>query len=156
MTPSRVSRSGTYMTGSRNIEAAAANSRFIDESLGIRLRDRRISFGLSQEQLAEKLQISPRNIYAYERGAKRMTADRLLQIARALDVRPNYFFQFSDQREDGAVENEQGPRENPPLRPTMFEEGLRLQRAFVSIENATIRQAIVDFVDELARSRMSD
>jgi transcriptional regulator with XRE-family HTH domain len=56
------------------------------------LRDKRTSTGWSQEQLAEKLQIDPKEINAYEKGAKRITADRLLRLSKALGVRPVYFF----------------------------------------------------------------
>ena len=42
----------------------------IDISLGGRLRDKRTSTGWSQEQLAEKLQVDSKDIYAYEKGSK--------------------------------------------------------------------------------------
>ena len=72
------------------------SSNQIDVSLGGRLRDRRTSSGWSQEQLAEKLQIDAEDIYAYEKGAKRITADRLLRLSKVLGVKPVYFFGFDD------------------------------------------------------------
>ena len=53
------------------------NSNQIDISLGSRLREKRTAIGWSQEQLADKLEIDPKDIYAYEVGSKRITADRL-------------------------------------------------------------------------------
>jgi transcriptional regulator with XRE-family HTH domain len=67
----------------------------IDESVGNRLRAMRMSSGLSQEQLAGKLQIDLGDIVAHENGAKRISALRLLSMAEALGVRPTYFFGFS-------------------------------------------------------------
>jgi transcriptional regulator with XRE-family HTH domain len=156
MTPTFVSTTRTYMAAPRNTDSAADNSSYIDESLGNRLRDRRILSGLSREQLAKRLRIGPGEIGAYESGAKRISADLLLRIARALGVRPDYFFRFSDQRVGGAAEDDQGRCGENLHYPTMLHEGLRLQRAFVSIRNATVRQSIVAFVVELARSQISN
>ena len=47
--------------------------------------------GWSQEELAEKLEIDPKDISAYETGSKRITADRLLQLSKILGVKPCIF-----------------------------------------------------------------
>jgi transcriptional regulator with XRE-family HTH domain len=119
------------------------NSNQIDKSLGGRLRDKRTSAGWSQEQLAEKLQIDPKDIYAYEKGAKRITADRLLRLSKILGVRPVYFFGF-----DG----DERPSTREGARFTLPDQGLRLHRAFIGVKNPALREAIVSLVTELARS----
>jgi transcriptional regulator with XRE-family HTH domain len=118
------------------------SSNQIDKSLGGRLRDKRVSTGWSQEQLAEKLQIDPKDIYAYERGAKRITADRLLRLAKILGVKPVYFFGFDDDR----------PASRETARLTLPDQGLRLHRAFIGVKNPALREAIVSLVIELARN----
>lgn len=119
------------------------SSNQIDKSLGGRLRDKRISTGWSQEQLAEKLQIDPKDIYAYEEGAKRITADRLLRLSKVLGVRPVYFFGFDD--------NER-PANRDGGHLTLPDQGLRLHRAFIGVKNPALREAIVSLVTELARN----
>jgi transcriptional regulator with XRE-family HTH domain len=74
------------------------NGNQIDISLGCRLREKRTAAGWSQQQLAEKLQIDPRDIQAYETGSKRITADQLLRPSKVLGVKPVYFFGFDDAR----------------------------------------------------------
>jgi transcriptional regulator with XRE-family HTH domain len=74
------------------IGTVVRNSNQIDKLIGFRLRDRRTSMGWSQEQLAEKLQIDPKDIDAYEKGVERITAERLLRISEVLGLRPVYFF----------------------------------------------------------------
>ena len=74
------------------IGTVAKLSNQIDKLIGFRLRDKRTSIGWSQEQLAEKLQIDPKDVNAYEEGAKRITAERLLILSEVLGVRPVYFF----------------------------------------------------------------
>ena len=119
------------------------NSNQIDKALGSRLRDKRTSTGWSQEQLAEKMQIDPKEISAYEKGAKRITADRLLRLSKVLGVRPVYFFGF-----DG----EERPLRRDGASLTLPDQGLRLHRAFVGVNNPALREAIVSLVIELAKS----
>jgi transcriptional regulator with XRE-family HTH domain len=134
----------------------ARNPSQVDKSLGRRLRDKRTASGLSEEQLAEKVQIDPKEINAYERGTKRLSADRLLLMARALDVRPDYFFRFSDEGENGVAADDEGRFEEIVAFPTKLDEALGLHRAFMSIGNAALRRAIVTFVVDLARSEAAD
>jgi transcriptional regulator with XRE-family HTH domain len=52
---------------------------------------RRVS-GLSQEALAETLELTCEEVQNYERGAVRVRASKLLDIARILQVPVRYFF----------------------------------------------------------------
>ena len=119
------------------------SSNQIDKSLGGRLRDKRILTGWSQEQLAEKLQIDPKDINAYEKGVKRITADRLLRISKIFGVKPVYFFGFDD---------DDRPTSRDVARLTLPDQGLRLHRAFIGVKNPALREAIVSLVIELARN----
>jgi transcriptional regulator with XRE-family HTH domain len=122
------------------------SSNQIDKSLGGRLRDKRMSTGWTQEQLADKLQIDPKDIYAYEKGAKRITADRLLRLSKVLGVKPVYFFGFDDNG---------GPAERDAAVLTLPDQGLRLHRAFIGVKSPALREAIVSLVTELARNEMT-
>ena len=136
----------------QNIETPVGDSAPVDGSFGIRLREIRMSSGLSEAQLAERLQIGSEEIRDYERGKKRLDVDLLLDIARALGVRPDYFFRFSDEGQHDALENDEGAWERADIYPTLIDQGLRLQRAFVRIQNTRVRASIVDLVVEVARS----
>jgi len=61
--------------------------------VGRRLRAGRTSSGISEGELCETLGIDRHDLSAYEQGAKRVSANLLLRIAKLLDVRPDYFFQ---------------------------------------------------------------
>ena len=76
-----------------NAKAAAVTRNSSNICVGSRLRLRRTSRGISVKELGEKLGIDPDDLDAYEEGAKRVTADLLLRIAKLLQVRPEYFFQ---------------------------------------------------------------
>ena len=111
-----------------------------------------MSSGLSEAQLAARLQIGADEISDYEGGRKRLDVDLLLDIARALGVRPDYFFRFSDEGQHDALKNDEGAWERADIYPTLIDQGLRLQRAFVRIQNTRVRASIVDLVVEVARS----
>ena len=55
--------------------------------LGEAIRTYRKRAGLSQEKLAEKAELHPVYVSAVERGAKTISMDALMRIAKALRVR---------------------------------------------------------------------
>jgi transcriptional regulator with XRE-family HTH domain len=77
--------------------------------------------GLTQQQLAEMIGITYQQTHKYERGVNRISAGRLYQIARALDVEPGYFFE--------GLGEEDGPAEPPPHQRQVLE----LARSFVAL-----------------------
>jgi transcriptional regulator with XRE-family HTH domain len=64
----------------------------IDMFVGSRVRIRRTSRGMTQQDLSDLLGIDRDNLAAYEAGVERINAKILFQIAKLLDVRPDYFF----------------------------------------------------------------
>ena len=74
----------------------------IDIRAGKRLRVRRSLLGLSQAHLAEQVGLSFQQIQKYERGDNRMSAGRLVQFGKVLEVPPSYFLDDSATDEDVA------------------------------------------------------
>ena len=64
----------------------------IDEFLGTRLRLFRQAANLSQETLALSIGITFQQVQKYEKGTNRISAARLYQLSRILNVRPDDFF----------------------------------------------------------------
>jgi len=75
----------------------------IDDHLGRRLRRRRRLLGLTQQQVAEACGVGFQQIQKYECGANRMSAARLWQLARALEVPVGYFYEGLDPPRGGGV-----------------------------------------------------
>jgi transcriptional regulator with XRE-family HTH domain len=65
----------------------------IDKHVGERIRRRRRAHGLSQDDLAVAVGLTFQQIQKYERGANRVSASKLYQIARALKATINYFYE---------------------------------------------------------------
>jgi transcriptional regulator with XRE-family HTH domain len=122
----------------------------IDVEVGARIKLTRKLQGMSQQILAEALGITFQQVQKYEKGVNRVGASRLSQIATALDVPVSYFFEgnHSAQGGDGNLDVR---RETDQV--AMFlstTEGLNLNRAFVKIPSASVRQKVVSLVKSLA------
>lgn len=65
----------------------------VDLHVGARIRIRRKTVGLSQERLAEALGLTFQQVQKYERGANRVSASKLYEIAWALRSPIAFFFE---------------------------------------------------------------
>lgn len=64
----------------------------IDEHVGAKLKQRRTLIGMSQEKLAEAVGITFQQIQKYENGANRVSAGRLYEFSKILEVPVAFFF----------------------------------------------------------------
>ncbi len=69
----------------------------IDVHVGARLRARRTLLGLSQTALSDAMEISFQQLQKYETGGNRISASRLYEISKLLEVDIGYFFDEMDQ-----------------------------------------------------------
>lgn len=122
----------------------------IDRHVGSRVRMRRMLAGVSQEKLGDALGLTFQQVQKYEKGSNRISASRLQQIAKMLDVPVSFFFDgaptgdmptggFSDAASSAYVSDFMSSSE-----------GLQLTKAFVRIKNPKVRRRIVDLVESLA------
>jgi transcriptional regulator with XRE-family HTH domain len=58
----------------------------IDEYIGARMRERRVELSITQSRLADELGVSFQQIQKYEKGVNRVSAARLFDICKALNV----------------------------------------------------------------------
>lgn len=117
----------------------------VDEHVGARLRGLRMMRGVTQEKLAESVGITFQQVQKYEKGQNRMSAGRLTEFGRVLEVQPAYFF-------DGLPRT--GSNSEPiPASIRQFassREGIALARAFQELAPAK-RMAVVALVKEIGR-----
>jgi transcriptional regulator with XRE-family HTH domain len=72
----------------------------IDAYVGLRLRLRRKFLGLAQEALAKAVGITFQQFQKYENGKNRISASKLFQLSRLLDVNVQYFFDGFGEQSD--------------------------------------------------------
>lgn len=93
-------------------ESDARSTNVVDRHLGQRVRDTRLERQMSQEVLAGILGITFQQVQKYEKGANRMAASRLYDIALAFQVPVGYFFKgLVMPGEDAVMEVDQSRRE---------------------------------------------
>lgn len=76
----------------------------VDVHVGARIRQRRLMLGMTQQALASRLGVTFQQLQKYEMGNNRVSASRLWDIARLMDVPISYFFEGleASQRAAGA------------------------------------------------------
>ena len=72
--------------------------RFIDEHVGGRLKERRLTFRIAQMDLARLLDVPREVLEAYETGEVSIPAGDLYAAAKALEVGTGFFYEGLDQR----------------------------------------------------------
>jgi transcriptional regulator with XRE-family HTH domain len=64
----------------------------VDESIGHRIKERRVALGLSQESLAAALGVARQQVQKYEGGVNRLSVSRLVEVAAVLRAPVGWFF----------------------------------------------------------------
>jgi len=105
---------------------------------------------MSQSTLAEALGLTFQQVQKYEKGANRIGASRLQQIAQILRMPVEHFFE--------GLPHERGPRRTADDAAFVqyvadylaTSDGLQLTQAFMRIPNAKLRRSIVNLVEQIA------
>jgi transcriptional regulator with XRE-family HTH domain len=130
----------------------------IDVHVGARLRLRRMSFGMSQEKLGDAIGLTFQQVQKYERGDNRVSASRLYDLGRVLDVPVSFFFDDLNPETAAAARgepSESGGESSPPGNepdPMMRRETLELVRTYYGIPNPQIRHRLLDVAKAIANA----
>jgi transcriptional regulator with XRE-family HTH domain len=117
----------------------------VDLHVGGRIRMRRKFLGLSQEQLAESIKLTFQQVQKYERGANRVSASKLFEIAKTLKVPVAYFFDgyAASELPEGFNESQSEQFVHGFL---MTTEGIELAEIFPRIKSPKHRRKILELV----------
>lgn len=127
----------------------------MDEHVGARLRLRRGLVGISQEKLADAIGLTFQQIQKYERGTNRISAGRLHDFARVLEVPVTYFFEsFLPGMKDVPLAGLSDTKQEKfnALDETLYSsrETLDLLKIYYSVSDARHRREILRLVRTLA------
>ncbi|MEL6363596.1 MAG: helix-turn-helix domain-containing protein [Pseudomonadota bacterium] len=125
----------------------------VDHHVGARVRMRRMLLGVSQDKLGDALGLTFQQVQKYEKGANRIGASRLYDIARILDVPVQYFFDDlpGDDAASGFAEADGAyAAHDETTRFMTSAEGVELCRAFAAIRDTGVRRRVLDLVKALS------
>ncbi len=121
----------------------------IDLNVGKRLRVRRTLLGMSQEQVAEALELTFQQLQKYEKGANRISASRLSELTQILDVPVSFFFEEMPTNRKGR-NLAMVPTPGNVSDPINKRETLEFVRAYYRIKDPVIRNRIVALTRAIA------
>lgn len=119
----------------------------VDRYIGQRIRIRRMQLNMSQEKLGDELRLTFQQVQKYEKGANRVGASRMADIARVLQVPVAWFF-------EGAPGKDSAPSLVPDYGSAFIatREGLQIAEAFGSIRSSALRHRIAQLVMSIAEN----
>jgi transcriptional regulator with XRE-family HTH domain len=117
----------------------------VDQLVGQNIRICRLQRGLSQTELGQRIGVTFQQVQKYEKGANRVGASRLTQIADTLQVSLPTLF-------DGAsTVGQVGPEASPRFLLSK-PHSLRLLQAFDKVKDDGTRMALLEVIECLART----
>jgi transcriptional regulator with XRE-family HTH domain len=134
----------------------AATRHLVDVHVGGRLKQRRTLMGLSQEKLAAQVGLTFQQIQKYEKGANRITASRLYEFGRILEVPPSFFFDDMPAELVAGAGPMQGAAPSragmaPDTDPFSKRETLELVRVYYQIQDVGLRKHLYELAKSIAR-----
>ncbi len=132
----------------------------IDVHVGGRVRFRRVFLGFSQEKLAKALGLTFQQIQKYERGANRISASRLYELAQLLDVPLTFFFEgveeIAGERNTAAAMELRSGTHFQSIDPDFVSqrETLNLISSYYRISDADVRTEVLGLLKSLGRSEI--
>ncbi|HUF56512.1 MAG TPA: helix-turn-helix transcriptional regulator [Thermohalobaculum sp.] len=125
----------------------------IDAHIGSRVRLRRLTSGISQEQLGAALGVTFQQVQKYEKGTNRIGAGRLYRISRILGVPVSWFYEGLCQTNGASHVGVAADRNGAEITDFISTpEGYALNRAFSRIEHGATRRRLVDLVRTIAEA----
>jgi len=121
-----------------------------DKHVGSRVRMRRLMCDMSQTILADALGVTFQQVQKYEKGTNRISASRLQQMARVLQVSVPFFFEGLPSYSSKT----RGPADALSLSYVSTflttSDGLKLIKAYSQIKSRELQRRIVYLVEAIA------
>lgn len=123
------------------VAGKAANE--VDAAVGARIRNLRLRNKLSQEEVGRRLSVSFQQVQKYEKGANRVGASRLSELAKIFDVPIGTFF--------SEAKPAKAPAKSQTIDQLTVRNEIRLLEAYQSMRDRRLQSAFVVLAEELAR-----
>lgn len=123
----------------------------VDVHVGSRVRQRRTLLGMSQETVADALDLTFQQHQKYEKGTNRISASRLFELSQILDVPVSFFYEDLPANPN-STKKEKAALSGVEFNPLTKRETLELVRAYYRIKEPAIQEQIRALAKALAES----
>ena len=138
-------------TGRGSNDKPSRQTTELDQLVGARLRERRNSLHLSQEQVGDQLGLTFQQVQKYEKGTNRISASRLYEISRILNVDIGFFFEGFEDANDNQVMG--FGEEQAAFGRSFVDQAQRIvAENFARIPDPEVRQSVFELVERLAKA----
>jgi transcriptional regulator with XRE-family HTH domain len=120
----------------------------VDLHVGRTVKERRISLGLSQSEIAEALGLTFQQVQKYEKASNRISASKLYALASVLKVPIYYFFQGLD---SSAMPGFAEPPADYIVDVEAQRDQREMSRLLTRIDNPEARRQLLDLAKTLAQ-----
>ena len=107
----------------------------VDQHVGLKFKKARVLRSLSQTDVAKKVGLSFQQIQKYETGANRISASKLFEFARLLNVPPAFFFEGLEDADD--AERAEDPN-------------LSIVQAVAAIDDECVKARIITLIEDVS------
>lgn len=121
----------------------------VDSHVGALVRERRVALGMSQQNLAAAIGLTFQQVQKYEKGANRIGASRIMQIANALEVPPTFFFDGAPTAARIGQNNQSSIRYVDDF--VASKDGIKLMKSFARLPK-DVQRGVVNLVEKIADS----
>ena len=132
----------------------------VDVHVGARLRVRRTLLGMNQTELGDTIGLTFQQVQKYENGVNRISASRLFDLSRILDVPIQFFFDDMPAAVAASSPAQGGGRTKKPPRyepdPMATRETLGLVRGDYKIRDPQIRKRLFELTKTLGAAASKD
>lgn len=119
----------------------------IDVAVGRELKKRRTLLGMSQEELASKVDLTFQQIQKYESGANRISASRLYEFSVVLDCPVEFFFA------SWKKENSETIEETRYQNPFKSKETMDMVAQYYSLETEELRARFMTLLKTVSKNQ---
>ncbi len=107
-------------------------SHHLDIHIGMKLRAIRLARGFSQQTLAKKIGLSYQQLQKYERGASKVSASRLYELANMFDISVIYLYK--------------GLKLQASSSQRILFRGMQIRKSLKAIQDKKLKQALENLI----------
>ena len=135
------------------VKRKKTSSHPVDVHVGSQLKARRNLLGLSQDDLAQEVELTYQQIQKYESGSNRIGASRLFEFSKILSVAVSYFFDGLDMKKrPGFAENKQAAFSVIDDNLMNKKETFELVRSYYQIKDPKLRSQLLEMAKTMSKS----